>query len=75
MSLPYSVVSLFSWAISSRMAGENALSAISALTNIRLPYSASNSLRKGDASIAWLQAFWHSCSWGMASFQKFISSS
>ena len=57
------------------MSGENALSAISALTNIRSPYSAVKSARNGESSIARLQAFWHSCNWGVASFQKFISSS
>ncbi len=57
------------------ISGEKVLSWISALTNIRSPYSASKSGRKGEASMAMVHACKYSWSWGMAPFQKVSSPS
>ena len=57
------------------ISGEKVLRAISALTNMRSPYSAAKSARKGDSSMAMVQACSYSCSSGMAAFQNFISPS
>ena len=52
------------------ISGENVLSAISALRNISVPYSLSNSARYGEASIAFVHSCKYSSSSGESRFQK-----